>query len=167
MPRAVEEGLRWEAPLINNARVALCDTEIEGTSIPAGAPIISSLGSANRDPSRWSDPDRFDVFREPPGHLAFGFGSHICLGIHLARMEMRIALNAVLDRLANVRFDPDTGSPFIRGLSFRAPNELSVLFGPRPEQGFGRQTSTAPADVNTVGSGKPAQTVSVMLRNHL
>ncbi len=128
VPRAVEEGLRWEAPITNSTRIAVCDTEVEGTLIPAGAPIMLSLGSANRDPSRWGDPDRFDIFRQPQGHMAFGFGSHICLGMHLARMEMRVALNAVLDRLPNVRFDPEAGEPLIRGLSFRAPNELPVLF---------------------------------------
>ncbi len=126
--RAVEEGLRWEAPITSLSRLAILETEVEGTSIPAGAPVMLSIGGANRDPARWAEPDRFDIFREPQGHMAFGFGSHICLGMHLARMEMRVALNAVLDRLVNLRFDPEAGDLFIRGLSFRAPSELPVLF---------------------------------------
>jgi cytochrome P450 len=129
MPQAIEEGLRWEPPLTGIGRTATRDVEVEGVMIPAGSPINVCLGGANRDPSRWDRPDEFDLFRDPQQHLAFAFGPHMCLGMHLARMETTVAINAVLDRLPSVRLVPDVPTPSITGLTFRAPNTLPVLFG--------------------------------------
>jgi cytochrome P450 len=128
MPQAIEEGLRWEPPLTGIGRTATREVEVEGVVIPSGSPINVCLGGANRDPSRWDRPDEYDLFREPKQHLAFAFGPHMCLGMHLARMETTVAINAVLDRLPNVRLDPDAPTPSITGLTFRAPNTLPVLF---------------------------------------
>jgi cytochrome P450 len=86
------------------------------------------MGAANRDPSRWERPDEFDIFRDQQPHMSFAFGPHMCLGMHLARMETTVAVNAVLDRLPNVRLDPDADDPHISGLMFRAPATLPVLF---------------------------------------
>jgi len=129
MPAAIEEGLRWEPPLTGIGRTATRDAVVDGVTIPAGSPINVCLGGANRDPSRWGDPDQFDLARDAKQHLAFAFGPHMCLGMHLARMETVVVINAVLDRLPDVRLDPDTEDPHITGLMFRAPRALPVLFG--------------------------------------
>jgi cytochrome P450 len=127
--QAVEEALRFETPLLYATRLAVRDTVLSGVPIPAGSTLILMLGAANRDETRWPDPDRFDIFRDPKVHISFGQGPHICLGMHLARAEMRVALNLLLDRLPDLRLDPDGGDPYIRGQVFRSPTSLPVLFG--------------------------------------
>jgi cytochrome P450 len=130
LPRAVEEGLRWEPPLTGILRTAKTDVEIEGVAIPAGSFLSVVVGAANHDPKVWPDhPERFDLFREPRPHLAFASGPHMCLGIHLARMETVEAINALLDRLPDLRLDPDADDVHITGGTFRAPRRLPVVFG--------------------------------------
>jgi cytochrome P450 len=129
VPQAVEEALRYETPLLNATRLAVRDSVLSGVPIPAGSTLILMLGAANRDQTRWPDPDRFDIFRDPRAHISFGQGPHVCLGMHLARAEMRVALNLLLDRLPGLRLDPDGGDPHIRGQVFRSPTALPVLFG--------------------------------------
>ncbi|MGH9137260.1 MAG: cytochrome P450 [Acidimicrobiales bacterium] len=126
IPRAIEEGLRWEAPLLMILRTATCDTEVCGVEIPAGASIMVNIGSANRDEARWPDPDTFDILREQHPHMAFAFGPHMCLGMHLSRMETRVALERLLDRFPKLRLDPDGEPPRITGMTFRAPQRLDV-----------------------------------------
>jgi cytochrome P450 len=128
IPQAVEEGLRWESPVGGASRLAVTDAVIEGCPIESGSMVNVHLRSANRDPQRWSDPDAFDIFRPPQSNLAFGYGAHICLGIHLARMEIKAAIDTVLDRLPNVRLDPKAADVHVSGLDFRGPLELPVLF---------------------------------------
>lgn len=128
VPQAIEEALRWEAPLLNITRLAAEDTELGGVAIPKGALVAVSLGAANRDPRQYRDPDAFDIFRDPSQHISFGNGPHMCLGMHLARMETRVLLNAVLDRLHHLRLDPAAVDPHIHGLIFRSPPELPVIF---------------------------------------
>ena len=99
-------------------------------AIPAGSTVMLMLAAANRDEERYDEPDRFDIFRpNPKPHVSFGQGPHACLGTHLARIEMRVALNLLLDRLPNLRLDPDGDDPHIRGQVFRSPTSLPVLFG--------------------------------------
>ena len=128
VPRAVEEALRWEAPVQFAAREAMQDTEIAGVPIPEGSGVTSVLGSANRDENRWDDPDRFDVTREHRGMVAFGEGAHMCLGAHLARLEAKVALNAVLDRLPDLRLDEGDDDPHWVGWAFRSPTSIPVTF---------------------------------------
>jgi cytochrome P450 len=130
VPQAIEEALRWETPLLTVARIATQDVELGGVSIPAGGFVAVSLGAANRDPGRYPDPDAFDIFREDKQHLSFGDGAHKCLGMHLARLETRILLNAVFDRLPGLRLDPAAEDPHIHGLLFRSPPNLPVRFDP-------------------------------------
>jgi len=130
VPQAIEEGLRWEPPLLSILRTATHDTELAGVPIPEGAPVAVNLGAANRDPSRWDDPDRFDIFRPQKPHIAFAVGPHVCLGMHLARMETRVLLDALFERLPNLRLDPDAKEGGITGLIFRSPKELRVRFDP-------------------------------------
>jgi cytochrome P450 len=126
---AIEEGLRWEPPIIFIVRRAARDTELGGVRIPKGSTVSVCVGMANRDARRYADPERFDVFRNQRLHVTFGHGAHICLGMHLARMETRIAMGRVLDRLPDLRLDPDAEPPYIQGVAFRSPNALPVVFG--------------------------------------
>jgi len=129
MQQAIEEGLRWEPPLLTILRTATRDTVVEGIEIPAGAMIVINMGSANHDERYWENPEQFDLFRKPRQHLAFAFGPHMCLGIHLARMETKVVLDRILDRLPDLRFDPDADPAYITGMTFRAPNALPVTWG--------------------------------------
>ena len=130
IPQAIEESLRLETPLLNITRLATKDAEVGGVPIPAGSTVMLMLAAANRDETRYLDPDNYDVLREnPKPHISFGHGPHACLGTHLARLEMRVALNLLLDRLPNLRLDPDGDDPHIRGQVFRSPTSLPVLFG--------------------------------------
>ncbi len=128
MAQAIEEGLRWEPPLLTIMRTATCDTVVEGVDVAAGATIVVNMGSANHDEKYWENPEDFDIFRAPRQHLAFAFGPHMCLGLHLARMETRVVVGRLLDRLPNLRLDPDAERPYITGMTFRAPNALPVVF---------------------------------------
>jgi cytochrome P450 len=132
LPQAIEEGVRWEPPLLTITRVATKDTVLGGVAIPAGATVMPMLGSATHQEDRFPDPDTFDIFRQQKGNLAWGHGVHICLGMHLARLEMRTAINLLLDRLPNLRLDPDGDDPHIRGQVFRSPTSVPVLFDPTP-----------------------------------
>jgi cytochrome P450 len=129
IPKAVEEGLRWEAPLLTIVRTATRDTEVCGTTVEEDSVIIVNLGSANHDESRWDDPDTLAIRRPPQQHMAFGFGPHICLGQHLARMETRVVLEKVFDRLPGLRVDPDAEPAPVTWMTFRAPTALPVVFG--------------------------------------
>ncbi|MDL4819369.1 cytochrome P450 [Actinomadura opuntiae] len=103
MPVAVEEFLRWASPVYHFRRTATRDTEVGGTAIRAGDKVVLWFASANRDEDVFADPYRFDVTRTPNDHIAFGKGSHFCLGSALARLEMRIMFEELLPRLADVR----------------------------------------------------------------
>ncbi|MGO9342902.1 MAG: cytochrome P450 [Acidimicrobiales bacterium] len=128
--RVIEEVLRWETSVTMVNREALEPVEIAGAQVPKGASLICCTGSANHDESRYEDPERFDPDRDPKPHIAFGTGRHQCLGMHLARLELRVGVSAVLDRLPNLRLDPDAQPPRIEGIPFRSPTSLPVVFDP-------------------------------------
>jgi cytochrome P450 len=128
LAQAIEEGIRWETPLLNFIRQTTRDVELYGLDIPAGANIMVNLGSANRDESRWPDPDRFDIFRERKPHIGFGHGAHVCIGMHLARLESTIIFNTLMDRLPGLRLDPDAPAPYVAGTVFRSPQHLRVVW---------------------------------------
>lgn len=129
IPQAIEEALRWDGPVAVQLRMAKTDTELGGVALPAGSLLDVVAGAANRDPAVFPDPDRFDIFRERRAHFSFSRGPHICVGQHLARVEMTRALHAVLDNMPNLRFDPDKPRPEIRGSMMRVPKHLYVRFG--------------------------------------
>jgi cytochrome P450 len=126
---AVEESVRWEVTDPIFRRSATRDVDLCGTRIPAGAIVELVLGSANRDPSRWDRPDDYVLDRPLQPHLGFATGPHVCLGIHVARAEMSVALQAILDRLPGLHWDPDVDRPAIIGLEHRGPTSLPVRFG--------------------------------------
>lgn len=128
LPAAVEEAIRWEVPLLITTRVAATDVDIAGIHIPAGMQVIAHTGSANHDETRWENPEAFDIKREPKPHISFGVGPHMCLGMHLARMEMRVAVDALLDRFDDLELDPGDDDPHIHGQQFRSPTSLPVRF---------------------------------------
>jgi cytochrome P450 len=105
------------------------DVEFYGLQLPAGSVIHLCLGAANRDPSRWERPDEYDITRRPKPALAFGSGPHVCLGMHVARAEMAVGINALLDRLPNLRLDPDAEPPRYIGMYERGATAIPVVFG--------------------------------------
>jgi cytochrome P450 len=130
MPQAIEEGLRWEAPLTGIMRTTTREVRIGDTTIPADSLVSVNLAAANRDEARYERPEAFDIHRPQKTHMAFAFGPHRCLGMHLARMETTVALNALLDRLPNLRLDPEAEDVHVTGLTFRSPAALPVRFDP-------------------------------------
>jgi cytochrome P450 len=129
IPQTIEEGLRWEPPLLTIMRSATKDTEVCGVPVEKDAVIIVNMGSANHDESRWDNPEDLDIFRKATQHIAFAFGPHMCLGQHLARMETRVLLEKVFDRLPNLRIDTEAPEGPITGMTFRSPTAIPVLFG--------------------------------------
>jgi cytochrome P450 len=127
---AIEEGLRYETPLTTVQRFSTADTELEGVPIPAGSVIDVCIGSANRDESRWERPEEFDIFRSRIPHITFAAGEHTCMGLHLARMETRVALECLLTRLDDITLVTDD-DPHIWGQPFRSPKQLPVTFTSR------------------------------------
>jgi cytochrome P450 len=130
VPAAIEETLRWQTSVTMVNREAVSDREVTGVDIPAGASVLVSPASANHDESRYESPDEWDIDRPAKPHLAFGTGRHQCLGMHLARMEMRIALGGILDRLQGMCLDPEEDPPVMAGWAFRSPVSLPVVFDP-------------------------------------
>jgi cytochrome P450 family 142 subfamily A polypeptide 1 len=118
---AVEELIRWTTPVLNMCRVATRDAEIDGTAIKAGQQVVLMYGSANRDESVFEGPQRFDITRDPNPHIAFGFGTHFCLGASLARLELRIMFEELTRRLDDWERADDLGprrtpNAFVRGI---------------------------------------------------
>jgi cytochrome P450 len=131
VPKAIEEALRWEAPILRGWRYVRRDVEIDGHPLPEGSIVMPILASANRDPAKFREPDNFDIFREHPVRpIPFSIGPHVCIGQHLARVEMARALNGLLDRLPNLRLDPDHPPPQVIGHGGRVPRAIHVRFDP-------------------------------------
>jgi cytochrome P450 len=128
LPNAIEESLRLEPAAAVVDRYATTDTQLADAPIGRGDLVRISIAAANRDPAVFPDPDRFDVGRENAHrHVAFAHGPHVCIGMHLARLEAHTAVDRLLRRLPALRLDPDwPAAP--RGLVFRKPPELRVLW---------------------------------------
>jgi cytochrome P450 len=127
---AVEESLRLEPAAAIVDRYATRDVELAGARIAARDLVSVSIAAANRDPRTFEDPDRFLILRENAGrHIAFAGGPHVCVGMHLARLEARIAIGRLLDRLPRLRLDPEQPAPAPAGLVFRKPPVLPVVWG--------------------------------------
>jgi cholest-4-en-3-one 26-monooxygenase len=129
LPGAVEEMLRYVTPVMNFRRTAMCDTELGGTAIREGDKVVFYHASANRDEEIFENPDVFDIGRDPNPHIAFGGGGpHFCLGANLARMEIRVMFEHLLDRLPDLHQAGEVQrlqSQFINGVK-----HLPVAFTP-------------------------------------
>ena len=126
---AIEELLRYETPSQHTGRICRTDTVLGGQTIPAGAPVLAVMAAANRDPARFADPDRLDLTRADNRHLAFGWAAHFCFGAPLARMEARIAFQALLRRLPDLALT-DQPPVWRDNLGLRGLTALPVTFTP-------------------------------------
>jgi cytochrome P450 family 142 subfamily A polypeptide 1 len=130
IPTAVEEMLRWVTPIKNMARTATRDVELGGSKIKEGQELLLLYPSANRDEEVFENPERFEVTRSPNPHIAFGFGAHFCLGNQLARLELRVMFEQLLERLPDLALTDDRDPPrrpanFISGIE-----SMPVTFTP-------------------------------------
>jgi cytochrome P450 len=130
IPNAVEELLRW-TPLVSTAgsmpRYATDDVQLSGGTVPAGDPVLLARHAANRDPRMFPDPHRLDLTRQLQGHQAFGHGAHHCIGAPLARMDLQVALAALLDRFPGLRLAvPDDQLQWKTGQAVRGPIALPI-----------------------------------------
>jgi cytochrome P450 len=103
LKRAIEESLRWDSTVQTFFRTTTRPVETEGVVIPEGSKVLLFLASANRDPRRWENPDRFDITRQAGAHVAFGYGIHRCLGQMVARLELELILGALISRVSEIR----------------------------------------------------------------
>ena len=129
MRPAVEEILRWTSPITHSMRTALKDTEIRGRKIKEDDWVVVWNASANRDEDAFVNPDQFDVARDPNDHFAFAYGEHFCLGAHLARLEIRLIFEEILDRMPDVELDGEVewlASNLLHGLK-----RMPIKFTPR------------------------------------
>jgi cytochrome P450 len=133
IPDAVEESLRLEPSVVRVDRFATRPTRLGGADIERGEFVIVMIAAANRDPATFADPDRFDVRRaNARQHLTFAQGPHTRLGMHLARLEASAAIDAALELLPALRYDPEAPSPVASGTVFRKPDRLDVVWDRRP-----------------------------------
>ena len=131
-PQAVEEMIRWVSPIKNMCRTVVTDMEFHGAELKAGQKLMLLYESANRDESHFAQPQIFDVRRERNDHLAFGLGTHFCLGANLARLEVRVMLEQLLTRLPDLALESLAPVP-LRAANFVSGAEsMQVVFTPTP-----------------------------------
>ncbi|CAA9464387.1 MAG: Putative cytochrome P450 hydroxylase [uncultured Rubrobacteraceae bacterium] len=129
VPSAIEETLRYRSPIQRLRRFSTAETELGGVRIPAAGHVVEAhLGSANRDEARFERPEEFRIDRRPNRHIAFGNGVHFCLGAPLGRLEAKVALEAFLERLPNLRVDPDVRLEPVPSNTFHGVTPLPVSF---------------------------------------
>jgi cytochrome P450 len=126
---AIEESLRWMPTDPMFSRWVTDDIDFHGVHVPKGSVMHLCVGAANRDPARWERPHEYDIHRPIKPSVAFGRGPHVCLGMHVARAEMSVGISALLDRLPNLRLDPDAERPRPVGFYERGVMEIPVVFG--------------------------------------
>jgi len=128
LERAVIESVRWNPTDPVFSRLVANDTELGGMPLPAGSVLEICLGAANRDPSRWDNPDGYDLTRPEQHQLGWGMGTHQCMGMNVAKTEIMTAINGLLDSFPDIRLDPDQPAPFLTGgLEQRGISALPVL----------------------------------------
>lgn len=126
--KAIDEAIRWEPVATFKVRQAAQDLELAGMAIPKGAMVQCIVTSANRDEEVFDNPDAFDIDRKVKPSFGFGFGPHMCIGQFIAKTELLVAVNALLDLLPNLRLDPDQPAPVITGAQLRGPKSVPVLW---------------------------------------
>jgi cytochrome P450 family 142 subfamily A polypeptide 1 len=130
LPGAIEEMLRWTSPVKNMCRTLTADTTFHGTELRAGEKIMLMFESANFDEAVFENPDEFHIDRNPNSHLAFGFGSHFCLGNQLARLELSMMTSRILERLPDLRLAEDAEVPLRPANFVSGPEAMPVVFTP-------------------------------------
>lgn len=130
LPGAIEEMLRWTSPVKNMCRTLTADTEFHGTQLAQGEKIMLLFESANFDETVFDTPERFDITRDPNSHVAFGFGTHFCLGNQLARLEVSLMTRRILQRLPDLRLASDDPLPLRRANFVVGPEAMPVVFTP-------------------------------------
>jgi cholest-4-en-3-one 26-monooxygenase len=130
LPSAIEEMLRWTSPVKNMCRTLMADTTFHGTDMREGEKIMLMFESANFDESVFGDPENFRIDRNPNSHMAFGFGSHFCLGNQLARLELSMMTTRVLERLPDLRLAEDAKVPLRPANFVSGPEAMPVVFTP-------------------------------------
>jgi len=130
LPMAIEEMLRWTSPVKNMCRTLTADTTFHGTDMRKDEKIMLMFESANFDESQFGDPENFRIDRNPNGHMAFGFGSHFCLGNQLARLELSMMTSRVLERLPDLRLVNDAPVPLRPANFVSGPEAMPVVFTP-------------------------------------
>jgi cytochrome P450 family 142 subfamily A polypeptide 1 len=130
LPGAIEEMLRWTSPVKNMCRTLTADTTFHGTELRSGEKIMLMFESANFDEAVFGDPDTFRIDRNPNSHLAFGFGTHFCLGNQLARLELKLMVGRLLQRLPDLRLDTGADVPLRPANFVSGPEAMPVVFTP-------------------------------------
>ncbi|MBW2500549.1 MAG: cytochrome P450 [Deltaproteobacteria bacterium] len=128
MKVAVEEFIRWVTPILNMRRTATETHELHGKTIREGDELLLMYSSANRDPAQFEQPDRYDVSRSRNQHLAFGWGTHFCLGASLARMELRIMFEELMKRIPEMRMAPGVQPRMVPSVFTRGPDAVHIEF---------------------------------------
>jgi cytochrome P450 len=146
---AFDEAVRWESPVQTFFRTATADVQVGDVVVPDGRKILMFLAAANRDPRRWGDPDRFDLSRDPSGHVGFGFGLHQCVGQHVARLEAEALLTALAARVKRL----ELVGPTVRhhNNTLRAWDSLPVRAEPTRAAGRRRPPREPPAGASSAG----------------
>jgi len=126
--KVIDEAVRFEPSSTFKVRETAADVEIGGVKIPKGSFVQCMVASANRDETVFENPDVFDIDRRQKPSFGFGFGPHMCIGQYLAKMELSIAINAVLDLFPNIRLDPDRPAPVIAGSMLRGASSVPVIW---------------------------------------
>jgi cytochrome P450 len=128
VPKAIDEAVRFEPVATFKVRQAAKDLEIRGVKIPKGAMVQCIVSSANRDEEAFENSETFDIDRKPKPSFGFGFGPHMCIGQFVAKTELQVAVNAVLDLLPNLRLDPTKPAPKIAGAQLRGPHAVHAIW---------------------------------------
>lgn len=129
VPKAIDEAIRLEPVATFKVRQAAVDLVLGGVPIPKGSMVQCIVASANRDEDNFDNSEAFDIDRKPKPSFGFGFGPHMCIGQFIAKTELVVAVNAVLDLLPNVRLDPSLPAPKIEGAQLRGPHSVPVVWG--------------------------------------
>jgi cytochrome P450 family 142 subfamily A polypeptide 1 len=130
LPGAIEEMLRWTSPVKNMCRTLTADTSFHGADLVKDEKIMLMFESANFDEAQFGDPENFRIDRNPNSHLAFGFGTHFCLGNQLARLELSMMTKRVLQRLPDLRLADDAAVPLRPANFVSGPEAMPVVFTP-------------------------------------
>lgn len=131
IPKAIDESIRYEPVATFKVREVEVDSVFQDIAIPKGALLSLCVASANRDDAVFEDGDTFNIDRTPRMSFGFGFGPHMCVGLFIAKAEIEVALNAMLDLMPDLRFDPAYERPVIRGIQLRGPDAVHIIWTPQ------------------------------------